>query len=202
MAMPASGLLGIINDPQAACSSICNAVFAATGVGSGSLTTLSVAAGKTAPHAMSEFYGYTAPTWSCIDLLRTNSAGTDGVSAAVLKVHCLRPNPAMSVGQCYTAGISMNLCAIGQAVGSFATLCATCNGVQVLCCTTTNGCITVTCNVTVDYNDILLICTGACAFNTACAGAAAAAVCLATITPVVGFECKGITCTYNCTWTA
>ena len=54
MAMCSTGAIGIISAPQGGCSSIC----AAVGCASGSLTTLSVAAGKTAPHAMSEFYGY------------------------------------------------------------------------------------------------------------------------------------------------
>ena len=53
MAMPASGSIAIISAPQA-CGSIC----AAVGCASGSLTTLSVAAGKSAPHCMREFYGY------------------------------------------------------------------------------------------------------------------------------------------------
>ena len=55
MAMPTSGSIAIISAPQT-CGSIC----AAVGVASGSLSTLSVAAGKTAPHCMREFYGYSA----------------------------------------------------------------------------------------------------------------------------------------------
>ena len=55
MSMPASGSIAIISAPQT-CGSIC----AAVGCASGSLTTLSVAAGKTAPHGMREFYGYSS----------------------------------------------------------------------------------------------------------------------------------------------
>jgi hypothetical protein len=51
--MPTSGSIAIISAPQT-CGSIC----AAVGIASGSLSTLSVAAGKSAPHAMREFYGY------------------------------------------------------------------------------------------------------------------------------------------------
>ena len=56
MAMPLSGTIAIISAPQT-CGSIC----AAVGCASGSLLALSVAAGKTAPHSMTEFYGYSNP---------------------------------------------------------------------------------------------------------------------------------------------
>ncbi len=56
MPMPASGCLEIATCPNAvACTSIGKAVC---NTSSGSLSALSTAAGKTAPHSMLEFYGY------------------------------------------------------------------------------------------------------------------------------------------------
>lgn len=54
MAMPTSGCIGIKTCPGGLCSSISCAVDG----GSGSLASLSVTAGKSAPHCMREFYGY------------------------------------------------------------------------------------------------------------------------------------------------
>lgn len=61
MAMCSSGSLGIISAPQSGCSSIAMAVCGSVTSPPYSLSGLSVSAGKTAPHAMTEFYGY-APT--------------------------------------------------------------------------------------------------------------------------------------------
>lgn len=58
MAMPASGCIGIITCPNSvACTSIAQAVDGNV-TPPKSLSTLSVSAGKTAPHAMTEFYNY------------------------------------------------------------------------------------------------------------------------------------------------
>lgn len=59
MAMPVSGSIGITTCPNGTCSSICAAVFAACGFHICSLSSLSTTVGKTAPHCMREFYGYT-----------------------------------------------------------------------------------------------------------------------------------------------
>lgn len=66
MAMPASGCIGIITCPNSvACTSIAQAVDGNV-TPPKSLSTLSVSAGKTAPHAMTEFYNYNpAPPNSC-----------------------------------------------------------------------------------------------------------------------------------------
>lgn len=65
MAMPASGCINLHTCITGiACSSIACAVDG-NATGSKCLLTLSVTAGKTAPHSMSEFYGYTPNTDTC-----------------------------------------------------------------------------------------------------------------------------------------
>jgi len=77
MAMPASGSLSICEVGLGACRSIATAV---TSSASGSLSILSVAAGKFAPHWMCEFYGYdpAPPTLAingCVCWIGTCGAG-------------------------------------------------------------------------------------------------------------------------------
>ena len=57
MAIPTSGNLSI-KAVAGVCRSICTAVVQGGGGASGSLSALSVSAGKGAPHGMREFYGY------------------------------------------------------------------------------------------------------------------------------------------------
>lgn len=85
MSMPASGSIAIISAPQT-CGSIC----AAVGCASGSLTTLSVAAGKTAPHSMTEFYGYAPP--SPINFTNITCCQTPTISYTVSSVGGLLAN--------------------------------------------------------------------------------------------------------------
>lgn len=59
--MCSSGSLGLLSAPQGACSSISIAVTG-NATPPKSLVALSVAAGKTAPHSMLEFYGYGTAT--------------------------------------------------------------------------------------------------------------------------------------------
>jgi hypothetical protein len=59
MAMPASGSIAILNNTLQTCSSIAVAVDG-NATPPKSLATLSATAGKTAPHGMTEFYGYSA----------------------------------------------------------------------------------------------------------------------------------------------
>lgn len=77
MAMPTSGCIAIKSAPQT-CGSICAAVVQGGGGASGSLSALSVSAGKSAPHCMREFYGYSPPTGSISvnNPSTTNSSGS------------------------------------------------------------------------------------------------------------------------------
>ena len=67
MAMPASGCIAILNNTLQTCSSIAQAVDGNV-TPPKSLLTLSVAAGKSAPHCMSEFYNYAAVTTFTVDV--------------------------------------------------------------------------------------------------------------------------------------
>jgi hypothetical protein len=191
MAMPASGSIAIIDNTLQVCSSIRTSV----GLACGSLCALSVAAGKTAPHAMSEFYGYTPPVWSCIDVgcVPITEVGIIGSSALVARTLCISTTPTMSVGNCYTLTLSANLCAMGQAVGSYSIMRVTRNNVQIFCCCTSNGCLTPSSNFIVDYNDAICVCLCAYAAGVA-AGNVGSCVIISAVTPIVGYECLGSTC--------
>lgn len=130
MAMPASGSIAIISAPQT-CGSIC----AAVGCASGSLTTLSVAAGKTAPHCMREFYGYTpAPALACVSLSSINSCTDYSNIAYCLSELC---TVGMGAGQCYVPTISYavaNSIISGFRPRASSSVCLFCNGVCVCGC--------------------------------------------------------------------
>ena len=71
--MPASGCINLHDCIVGiACSSIACAVDG-NATGSKTLCTLSVTAGKSAPHSMSEFYGYAGATAVCINLGSENT---------------------------------------------------------------------------------------------------------------------------------
>ena len=73
MAMCTSGNLSI-KGTAGLCRSICAAVVAGGGSASGSLSSLSTSASKTAPHCMREFYGYNPVTYSIsISIPNTNN---------------------------------------------------------------------------------------------------------------------------------
>lgn len=125
MAMPASGSIAIISAPQT-CGSIC----AAVGCASGSLTTLSVAAGKTAPHCMREFYGYSSGP-ACVTLSSINSCNNYTTLAYCLSELC---TIGMGAGQCYVPTICYVV--INTPCSKAQNSCAAlyCNGVQVCVC--------------------------------------------------------------------
>lgn len=198
--MCSSGSLGIISCPQGGCSSIAMAVDGDI-TGSKSLSTLSVKAGKTAPHAMTEFYGFDGMI--CVDLYRYSSLGTDGSSSYVCKEHCLIYSKTRNSPECYCVSLFGDLCTANQASGSFARIDICCNSSRVFC-----KCITppIYCTVTgysfvVDYNDVVVIKTDACVTNTACPNGAASRICLSNVTQICGTYRIGTTCIYNCTWT-
>ena len=111
MAMPTSGELRISGCSQA-CGSIMKAVCSTYTVPQ-SLSTLSVTAGKTAPHAMTEFYGYAIKP---VDFLCVTCTG-NGLNGAVA-TGCLCSTPAMSAGEYYCA----NLCWYLSSDADFSTI--------------------------------------------------------------------------------
>lgn len=138
MAMPTSGSIGITTAPQGGCSSICESVFAECGFHIKNLVGLSSAVGFTAPHALSEFYGF--PPSNGVKMVCIAGSGTDFVDDCVCKIMNLTTTSAMSAGQCY----SLTICGNGYVPvnsGSYACLCVTCNGGTVCTCTwtTTNS---------------------------------------------------------------
>ena len=101
MPMPASGCIAIISAPQT-CGSIC----AAVGCASGSLLTLSAAAGPSQTGAMSDFYGYTP---SLALSVQTNWVGVCGAGYGMcgqvylkcgVTVVCSAPIFAWTQGEC------------------------------------------------------------------------------------------------------
>lgn len=200
MAMCSSGSLGIISCPQGGCSSIAMVVDGNIS-GSKSLSTLSVKAGKTAPHAMTEFYGFDGMI--CVDLYCLSSIGFDGSSNYVCKRHCLTYSKTRNSPECYCVSLLGDLCVSDQAVGSFARIDICCNGTRVFCkcIIPIMVCLVSGYSFVVDYNDVVVITTDACTVNTTCSGSAASRICLSNVTQICGTYRIGTTCIYNCTWT-
>jgi hypothetical protein len=131
MAMPASGCIGIITCPNGvACSSISQAVDGNV-TPPKNLCALSVSAGKSAPHGMTEFYNYSST--KCVDICTT----ANNYNSYICWVSgCTCSTPAMTAGQCYCM-CSFCIC-IGNGVGStsvgVACVCFNCNGTPVYNC--------------------------------------------------------------------
>lgn len=186
MAMPTSGSIAIISAPQT-CGSIC----AAVGTASGSLSTLSVAAGKIAPHCMREFYGYSSVT--PVNFIQYAATGTYSVSAYVSRSYCISPQPA-GAGS-YTVCITGRLLELFQSFGSWSRICVMDGTTQRLCaCCLVGGTPPVTTCVSFASTSANKVCVivDACARCTACKGGSNAAGGL-TITGT-GYE-LGTTCT-------
>lgn len=130
MAMPASGCLGILSCPgSVACTSISQAVDGNV-TPPKSLCALSVTAGKSAPHGMTEFYGY-GPTPKVVNLLCLTCTGNNTITARATS--CLCVNPAMSSGECYCPTFSW--CLFNDLdYGVFASFCVSRDGVCIECC--------------------------------------------------------------------
>jgi hypothetical protein len=191
MAIPTSGSIAIISAPQT-CGSIC----AAVGLASGSLSALSVAAGKSAPHCMREFYGYVPPT--PVNMQYIYGTGTNGASTTIARCHCITPKPVGA--EAYTVCLCGNLSTVGAYSGSYAKWCVTCNYTPLICCCIPyNTCCIPSLSVSVDYNDTLRLYTCVYVSNTA-GNYSCARMCLNTVTGT-GY-CKGTTCTMNLIYTA
>ena len=196
MAMPASGSIAIISAPQA-CGSIC----AAVGVASGSLTTLSVAAGKTAPHAMTEFYNYSPA--KDINFCQYYYNGGDGGGNSC-SCTCTYSTPAMVSPESYCLCTFYNLCVdFSQSPSALACICITCNGVGVLyCCVNySTFCANAAFSRTVDYNDVIRIINRAYTNVLGCSGGVRSQICISTIVPISGSFDRGTTCCNICRYT-
>jgi len=193
MAMPASGSIAIISAPQA-CGSIC----AAVGTASGSLTALSVAAGKSAPHAMTEFYGYT----SAVDVNFTQIYYNGG-DGSTCSYSCTKPNCPTTAGDCYCLCTYYNLCVdFSQSPFSYAIMCVRCNGIQTHCCCINYSyfCVNAPFSMTVRAGD------GVCIYNyareyTSQPGGVRSQICISSIVNIVGSFARGTTCCNICRYT-
>jgi len=179
--MPASDSLSICEAGLGACRSISTAVPTSA---SGRLGTLSVAAGKTAPYCMREFYGYN-PVAVCA--CSCFQSGTEGVDPTVYKYVVFPPAPPQ-VGTSYYICLKGMMFPYQQAVGSYAYVQMCCNSVTVACvchpgpagvCTFDHG-------FTYDSNDVVRVLVYTRASNTACPGGTCAYVCICSVTSPVG----------------
>ncbi len=198
MAMCASGNLSI-KSTAGTCRDICAAVVLGGGSPSGSLSALSVAAGKTAPHSMLEFYGYDPIIKTAIDWTQYATNGTPGSSSCVCRYFCIHTKPA--VGQTYSLCVTGDLSNSNQQSGSYALICVTCNGAsKMYCCIPyTEICAAPGVLFTVDSNDCVRSCNRAYASNTSCSLCARSGSCIASVTGT--YHCKGTTCPMGFTYT-
>ena len=191
MAMPASGcialrtcIIGI------ACSSIACAVNGSA-VGSCSLSALSVSAGKSAPHAMTEFYGY-SPAPPTINLNIQPISVACG-PYAICCCGCLQPGNSVPVGDCYFPNYSWQLCASNiTPTGAF--VCIKCNGTTIYQCSVSSKAFTCSGTWTtaarcVDYNDLIHIVT--CVSRSNLDDCVRARLIMTSITQGVGTYCVG-----------
>lgn len=123
MALCTSGSLSICA-AAGTCRSIEQAV---TSTQSGSLSTLSVAAGKAAPHSMLEFYGYSESVNVPVRLTHVSSIGTTS---------CLMSITTPRVSSCYNLTIEFR--GVGQGKTS-ENICIMCNGVCKYGCLNPDG---------------------------------------------------------------
>jgi hypothetical protein len=192
MAMPASGNIAIISAPQT-CGSICAAVVCA----SGSLNTLSNAAGKATPHCMREFYSF---AWNVVNLTQVSSTGCGGTTACACT--CLSYSGTRATNECYCVCLCGDMSTVGQGASSCACFHVTCNSVLKYCCVAVaNSCqppVAVNTSFCVDYNDTVNIVAWATTTSTACANCSRSAICLGLVSVCSGGGgyCKGTTCTY------
>lgn len=197
MAMPASGCIAIVSAPQT-CGSISAAVC---GTAQGScLSALSVAAGKTAPHCMTEFYGF-AGSYTTISLCNIGGGGCGTTFAST--IGCLTP-PINVAGNCYCACFCAGISATGQASGSFACVCVARNGTPLLnCCVPAGSCANPTVSFQVCCAQTIMASIFGCSTCSTCSTSAYACLCLLSITCIStkGLYCRGGTTYFSLgTW--
>lgn len=145
-----------------------------------SLCSLSVSAGKTAPHAMTEFYGYS--NYKCIEFNNLSGTPTESYDEII-------SSPSMSAGECYNISLSWSLCTVGSK--SNACVYVYCNGTTKYSCAATSdqSCSGTFSTFTIDDNDNVCTCIHACkGLGGTCARAS---ISISTVTGVVGSFCKG-----------
>ena len=149
-----------------------------------SLCSLSVSAGKTAPHGMTEFYGYSSV--KCIDFSNINNNPTNRLDQIV-------STPSMSAGQCYSISLSWGLCTNGS--HSNASICVICNSTTIYFCSVGEdaNCNNTFSSFNIDDNDNVCVCL---VVDKALGTSAKADSTISSISGVVGNFCKGNNCTY------
>jgi hypothetical protein len=186
MAMCNSGSLGMISAPQGGCSSISLAVCGSAQASS--LCSMSLAAGKIAPHAMSEFHGY-API---IPIRMCQTGGGNCGTAYATNIGCL--TPAISVvGDCYCVCFCTHMCVTTGGVGYSQIIIQRAGTNQLSCCITAGqACINPSVSFLVSNGQAVNINLYACkSCPGGCCGGSSACVCLNSITSVVGCYSAG-----------
>ena len=158
MAMPGSGSLGILSCPgSVACTSIAQAVSGNV-TPPKSLCALSVSAGKSAPHGMTEFYGYSGSKAVSIAGLSCSEN-----TSCMCKCGCLSYSPARSTNECYFPSYCWFLCKSTSALPVGSCVQMLCNGVSIHCCVIAGksayNCVGSWNLDCVDYNDCIDIIT-------------------------------------------
>ncbi len=182
--------IALIGAPQGGCSSI-GAAVCVTAEATVSLAAISASAGKTAPHAMSEFYNFCRETsFKAIGFSNVSTSGLNG-SGNSGRIDCICSNSAMVACQCYTIQLCHVLCT-NSCTGSRAILCIMCNGGALYSCITTNGApgINITCSFVVTQGQTW--CVEMCAIHGAVGGTPVSCVrtFINAITPTEGLFCE------------
>jgi len=192
MAMPLSGTIYLMCCHAIACSSIACAVCG-TAPSPSCLSALSIAAGKTAPYAMTDFYGYNN-VFKQIGFSNISRTGTVGVSPTVCSLDCICSNSAMVVGQCYTITLCHQICS-NTAAGSRA--CVQVCGVAVpYSCTILAGSagVNFSCSFVVAQGNAVCIINLAIHVSAGGTCCSCAHSCITTIAATLGLFCKTTGC--------
>jgi hypothetical protein len=192
MAMPASGCIALrtcivgIN-----CSSIACAINGSA-IGNSSLSSLSISVGKTVPHCMSEFYGYT-PTvpQNVLNIFAVGETG-DGITSK-WNCGCLQPSVVVPATDCYFPNYCWRMTA-SNASSTSACVSVKCNNVEIFACSVSAAIYNCTGTWTtaarkVDYNDLIHIVT--CIESGFGSDTGFASVGVTSITQGVGTYCLG-----------
>lgn len=195
MGVPSSGCLALNTNVQA---DLCSNIRYALGSPAySSLCSLSIIAGKTAPHSMREFLSFCRETsYKQVGLccIADTGYGTSGVDYQVWREYCICSNPAMVAGQCYT----ITLCHCLQAStcnGTVAIVDTICNSSSVYYCVLqmTNTPSLFSCSLIVRAGDE--VCTVICAVHAQPDGGSPARSCVTrcAVSPTFGlFCCTGV----------
>lgn len=134
MPMPASGCIALRNCISGIkCSSISCAVTGTVGpVGGSSLAEMSICAGKSAPHSMSEFYCYSSGIG--VYFYKLSQTGIDGEDMMVCACYALCTTATMPVGHCYNICLNWSITKASSIKTLPQLICVTCNSDNVYSC--------------------------------------------------------------------